>query len=285
MNLTIKNTYGQPHRTSDGNPNHVVSADRYRLPLTGFLVAGAPGFDDMVKWLQNGDTDLHTRPEGYGLIFLESEEFSATYFGPIDQVQQYQRENQATGGQAAFDQSQGIMVGQWPHGKGWDEFLPQVFWNQAQRGDLADGIGLITAFEHAAIPSAEVIVYEFEGKWLGESDPVPMVTYHCTGCHSDTFHNGGHVHENTGPSSRRWAARQARQHISSAVRHGVGSENTECRPRDGEMLRAVNAVAKDKLGLTHNPLPSTEDGYCATKGPCSIIRELRAGIRPAAYQA
>ncbi|CAL9323840.1 hypothetical protein SUDANB66_06437 (plasmid) [Streptomyces sp. SudanB66_2053] len=29
------------------------------------------------------------------------------------------------------------MYAQWPHGKGWDDFLPRVLWNQAQRGERA----------------------------------------------------------------------------------------------------------------------------------------------------
>ncbi|MEU3414551.1 hypothetical protein ABZ760_25350 [Streptomyces sp. NPDC006658] len=171
------------------------------------------------------------------------------------------------------------------HGKGWDDFLPRVFRNVAARGGIADGVGLVTAFAHTEIPGAEVIVYEFEGKWLPDSEPQQLVTYHCTGCHLDTFHDCGHVHENTGPSSRRWAARQARQHLISAARHGAGDKNSACRPNNGEMLRAVNAAAREMWGTTGNALPDTDDAYCATKGPCSIIRELRAGVRPPTYRA
>lgn len=281
MRTTIRNTYGTPHNVSDTNPTHVTSCDRYRLPLVGTIAPGNPGYTDMVQMLKDNGHD--TRPEGYGLIFLESEEFSATYFGSINQIEQYKREN--VDGKATFDASQGVTYAQWPHGKGWDEFLPRVFWNQAARGAIADGVGMVTAFAHAEVPGAEVIVYEFEGKWLHDSDPVQMVTYHCTACHMDTFHDSGHVHENTGPDRRRWAARQARQHIISAARHGVGDKNSACRPNNGEMLRVVNAVAKDRLGMTSNPLPDTDDAYCATKGPCSIIRELRAGVRPPVYRA
>jgi len=93
------------------------------------------------------------------------------------------------------------------------------------------------------------------------------------------------VHENTRPDSRRWAARQARQHLISAARHGVGNENSACRPNDGKMLRVVNAVARDMSGATGNAVPETYEAYCATKGPCSIIRELRAGVRPPVYRA
>ncbi|MEW2402149.1 hypothetical protein [Streptomyces sp. NPDC046862] len=281
MSITIRNTYGTPHNVSDTNPTHVTSCDRYRLPLVGTILPGSAGYEDMVEMLKDDGHD--TRPDGYGLIFLESEEFSATYFGSIEQIEQYKRDN--ADGTATFDPQQGVMYAQWPHGKGWDEFLPRVFWNVAARGAIADGVGLVTAFAHTEVPGAEVIVYEFEGKWLADKPPVQMVTYHCTACHQDTFYDGGHVHENTGPQSRRWAARQARQHILSAHRHGVGNQNSACRPNDGEMLRVVNEVARQMHGTTGNVLPDTEDAYCATKGPCSLIRELRAGVRPPVYRA
>ncbi|WP_329625895.1 hypothetical protein OG357_38325 (plasmid) [Streptomyces sp. NBC_01255] len=281
MNITITNTYGNAHNVSETNPAHVTSCNSYRLPLVGTIAPGNPGYEDMVEMLRENGHD--TRPEGYGLIFLESEEFSAIYFGSIEQIEQYKREN--ADGKATFDASQGVMYAKWPHGKGWDDFVPRVFWNQAQRGALADGVGLVTAFAHTEIPGAEVIVYEFEGTWSRGGTPQQMVTYHCTACHLDTFHSGGDVHENAGPDRRRWAARQARQHIISAARHGVGGTNSACRPNNGAMLRAVNAVARDMWGTPGNALPDTDDAYCATKGPCSIIRELRAGVRPPVYRA
>ena len=280
MNITIRNTYGTSHEVSETNPAHVTSCDRYRLPLVGTITPGNPGYEDMVEMLRENGHD--TRPEGYGLIFLESEEFSATYFGSIEQIEQYKREN--VNGKATFDASQGVMYAHWPEGKGWDGFLPRVFWNQEQHGAVADGVGLITAFAHPEIPGAEVIVYEFEGAWRPGGEAKSLVTYHCTGCHLDTFHDSGHVHENTGPSRRRWAARLARQHVISAHRHGVGNVNSACRPRDGEMLRAVNTVAREMQGTKGNALPDTEDGYCAIHGPCAVIRELRAGVRPKAYR-
>ncbi|MER6605917.1 hypothetical protein ABT282_08375 [Streptomyces sp. NPDC000927] len=286
MGIKIKNTYGQPHHTSENNPTHVTGTEGYRLPLTGFLFADTtPNFKDMVAILESGDVNLHTRPEGYGLIFLESEEHSITYFGPIEQIERYRRENAESDGRATFDQNEGVMIARWPQGRGWDEFIPRVFWNSEKDDAVADGVGLVTAFEHPVTPGAEVIVYEFEGKWLPKSDPTPMVTYHCTACHLDTFHDSGHVHGNTGPNDRRWAARQARQHIVSAAKYGVNRDGqSACRPADPQMLRVVNEVARDKMGLSRNPLPSTNDAYCAVKGPCSLIRELRAGVKPAPYR-
>ncbi|MEW2173408.1 hypothetical protein AB0935_26305 [Streptomyces sp. NPDC007027] len=282
MPITIRNTYGTPHHVSESNPAHVTSCDAYRLPLVGYLLPDVtPGYADLVQLLREDGHD--TRPKGYGVVFLESEEFSATYFGSVEQIEQYQRDN--IDGPAPLDASQGVMYAQWPRGEAWDSFLPTVFWNAAKRGAAADGVGLVTAFAHNAMPGAEVVVYEFEGRWLPDSEPKQLVTYHCTACHQDTFHDTGHVHENTGPTSRRWAARQARQHIIGATRHGIGAKNSPCRPNNGEMLRAVNAVARDMWATTTNALPDTDDAYCATKGPCSIIRELRAGVRPPLYRS
>lgn len=282
MPVTIQNTYGTVHNVSETNPAHVTSCDYYRLPLVATITPKSPGYQGMVEMLKDNGHD--TRPEGYGVIFLESEEFSATYFGSIAQIEQYKRDN--ADGTATFDASQGVMYAQWPHGAGWDDFLPRVFWNVKARGAVADGVGLVTAFAHPVITGAEIIVYEFEGKRLPGSEPQQMVTYHCTACHKDTFHDSGHVQENTGPDRRRWAARQARQHLLSAAKHGVNRDGqSQCRPHDPRMLKAVNAVAKDRLGLTDNPYPDTDDEYCATKGPCSVIRKLRAGDRPPVYRA
>ncbi|MFF0386857.1 hypothetical protein [Streptomyces sp. NPDC004286] len=281
MAIRITNTYGTPHHVSETNSAHVTGCDAFRLPVVGILTPDTPGYERMVEVLRDNGRD--TRPEGYGLILLESEEFSATYFGPIEQIVQYRREN--TDGKATFDPSQGVMCAQWPGGPGWDDFLPRVFWNMRARGAVADGVGLVTAFAHPEAAGAEVIVYEYEGTWRPGGKPEHMVTYHCTACHLDTFHDCGHVHENTGPDRRRWAARQAREHIISAARHGVGARNSACRLPDDGMLRAVNDAARSMWGTTGNALPDTQAAFCAVKGPCSIIRELRTGIRPPVYRA
>lgn len=282
MNVTIRNTYGRPHPTSEQNPTQVTGAPGYRVSMTMILPGTGARFADCITYLTEGEQDLHSRPEGYGLVFLESEEHAVTYFGPMQQVADFQREMQTNPG-ASFDGDLGFFVARWPHGPGWDELIPPAYWNMTQVGAIADGVGLVTGFAHPSITGAEVLVYEYEGRWLRDGDVKKMITYHCTGCHEDTMHDSGHNHENTDPGMRRWAARQARQHIVSAARHGVGSFDSACRPDGGEMLRVVNAVAKEQLGLPGNPLPDTEDTYCATKGPCSIIRELRAGVRPPVY--
>lgn len=270
------------HYTSPTNPCHVTGAERYRTPLVGYLMPDMPKFNEMVEVLDLGDTNLHTRPEGYGLIFLESEEHSVTYFGPVEQVQHYQAEN--TDGTATFDQTQGVMIGGWPHGDAWAGFIPTTYWNGKARGAVEDGLGIVTRFDHPVTAGAEVVVFEFEGNWLHDRPARKLVTYHCTACHLDTFHDSGHVHENHGPDDRRWAARQARQHMHSAKKHGVNREGqSACRPADPNMLRIVNAMSKREHG--HATLPDTQDAYCAIKGPCSVIRELRAGARPAVAHA
>lgn len=283
--IAITNTYGQQHETSPKNPNHVTGGAGYRVSLTGTLTPEFERFDEMVKCLDLGEgQNLHTRPEGYGLVFLESEEHSVSYFGPLEQVREYQRAS-AAGQNPKLDPTPGVMVEQWPHGGAWDDFLPVSYWNVKAAGAIDDGIGIVTAFAHNAIPGAEVIVYEYEGTYgMGDKEPRRMVTYHCTGCHKDTLHDSGHMHENKGPTNRRWMARKAREHITGAVRHGLGSENQLCRPgSSNKLLRVVNAVAKAELGPGYLPHPEDEGGYCAVKGPCAILRDMRAGVRPAVY--
>ncbi|MGW5679196.1 hypothetical protein ACWEV4_29650 [Streptomyces sp. NPDC003860] len=267
------------HTVSDTNPARVVGADQYRISFTATLSPSHEGFDSMQEFFRSE----HRRPEGYGLVGLESEEHSVLYSGSVQQIEEYRAAAQL--GPTTFDGSQGHMYEFWPHGQGWDTFIPRTFWNAEAHGAIADGVGLVTTFPHSETLGAEVVVYEFEGSWLLGGKPEQMVTHHCTACHKDTHHDSGHVHANTGPDSRRWAARQARQHIISAHRHGVGNTNSACRPTNGAMLRAVNAVARDLWGTTGNALPDTDDAYCATKGPCSLIRELRAGVRPPVYRA
>ncbi|MBD3004834.1 hypothetical protein [Streptomyces sp. 5-10] len=254
------------HYTSPKNPVYVTGAERYRLPLVGYLTPKEPKFDTMVKWLNLGDKNLHTRPEGYGLIFLESEEHSATYFGPIEQVQQYQREN--TNGTATFDQSQGVTVALWPHGDGWDDLIPDTTWTP-------DGKGVVTSFPHPVVKEAEVIVYEFHGSWLPDGPTEKLITYHCTACHQDMRHSGGDTHENKGPHDRRWVAQLARKHVRSAELYGMNRDGkSACCPHDPDMIRVVTEVANEKFG-TNNPVLS-EDSWCAVNGQCAMIREVRA---------
>lgn len=281
MSTTIKNTSGTFHHVSTTNPAHVTGCDLYRASHATTISPELPAFEDMVKMLE--ENGHHTRPEGYGLIFLESEEHELTYFGSIEQIEQFKREDAR--GPATFDPEKGVMCARWLQGKGWDDVVPRTTWNNKTNGAVADGVGIVTAFAHTQDPNAEVIVYEYEGAWGPEDTPGQMVTYHCTACHKDTIYDSGHIHENTGPYSRRWTARQARQHLLSAANHGVGGPNSACRPYNGEMLRVVNALARDMYGTSGNTLPDTDDTYCATQGPCSIIRAMRTGTRPDVYRA
>lgn len=274
--MQIKNTYGTPHNVGSSSI-YVKDCDRYRVSLVGVTTPGDGGHEDRIKVLKDNGYDI--REEGYGLIFLESEEVSVTYFGSIEQVEKYKKDGPK--GPANLDTSKGVFYGSWPQGKGWDDFIPRVFWNRSSLGATADGIGIVTAFEHPVKQSAEVIVYEFEGKWRPDDPAEYMITYHCTACHSSCKD----VHINRGPHDRRWIARKARAHIVSAAQHGVNRDGrSECRPPDPRMLPAVNEVAKKNLGVTHDVLPNSEDVYCATRGPCAVIRELRAGVRPDVYQ-
>ncbi|WP_062214649.1 hypothetical protein [Streptomyces sp. NBRC 109706] len=248
------------HYVSDTHPARVTGADRYRLPIVGYLTPAHPRFDEMTAFL----ADEHKRPDGYGLIFLESEEHSALYFGPIEQVQQYQAEN--ADGTATFDQRQGHIYEFWPEGSGWADYIPNLTWHP-------DGRGILTTHPHPD-GNSQVIVYEYHGSRSPNRPDQPLVTYHCTRCHANTLHDIGHVQANTGPNARRWAGKQARQHVLSAQRHGVGTQASLCRPSDPQMSRIVAQVASDMFGRTV-PETSWESG-CATNGPCAEIRHLRA---------
>lgn len=248
------------HYVSDTNPTRVTGADRYRLPLVGYLTPDHPQFEAMTEFI----ADEHRRADGYGLIFLESPEHSALYLGSIEQVQRYQAAN--ADGTATFDQSQGHTYEFWPQGEGWNEFIPHLTWHP-------DGQGILATHPHPDGRS-EVVVYEFHGSRLPNRPTEPLVTYHCTRCHANTLHDIGHVQGNTSPTARRWAGKQARQHIYSAQRHSVGTEASRCRPPDPRTLQVVNEISRREYGRP--TLPDTDEGYCAVHGPCSTIRHLRA---------
>lgn len=57
----------------------------------------------------------------------------------------------------------------------------------------------------------------------------------------------------------------------------LGHQFAVGRPRRGEVLVPFGEFCADGL--------SADDAYCATKGPCSLIRALRAGVRPPVYRA
>ncbi|MFF4756357.1 hypothetical protein ACWD5R_39565 [Streptomyces sp. NPDC002514] len=243
------------HYVSETNPTRVTRADWYRISMTGLLTPRHEDFEAM----QSVFPSECRRPEGYGLAFLESEEHSRLYVGPIEQITEYKKDPSKP-----LDVSQGQTYDKWPNTDEWEQFIPDNTWNP-------DGRGIITTFAHPM--GGDAIVYEFHGSWLKDRPKRPLVTFHCTHCHADTFHDSGKVHENHGPDDRRWAAQQARQHIHSAERHGVGGENSQCRKADPNMMLTVTKIANEIYG-TNNPVTPYES-MCATSGPCATIRELK----------
>lgn len=232
------------HTISDQNPTYVTGADQYRVSFTAFLTPDHADFAGMEEKLVLPE---HRRSEGYGLAFLESEEYSVTYVGTVQQIQDYRVAN--VGGTATLDVSLGRCYEFWPQGQGWDEVLPHNTWNFGGRG-------IMTEFDHRG---AKVVVYEYLEDRDGEQ--VPMVAFHCPHCHNNDWQDRD---ENRGPGNRRWVAAKARQHIRVS----------ECRPGDPRIAELVTAVANRKHG-TNNPV-ITRDSRCATTGPCAQIRHLRA---------
>ncbi|MFJ9167286.1 hypothetical protein ACIRPK_26570 [Kitasatospora sp. NPDC101801] len=239
------------HSVSPTNPTYVTGAEHYRVTLSGILLPNHPHFAQMEEFFTE-----RRQPEGYGLLFLESEEHSVTHAGPIDQVRAYQAAPIAE--PASLDLTQGVNYGGWPHGTGWDDLLPATTWNPA-------GEGIVVEFDHPL--GGKVTVYEYL-KDGPDGTKIPRVSQHCEHCHPS---GSGYDHEvamdNRGPHDRRWMARNARKH----VRHHA----ERCRPQDPNLMEIVTAVANEMHG-TSNPVTSWES-HCATAGPCAKIRHLRAG--------
>jgi hypothetical protein len=241
------------HTVSDTNPDHVTGADSYRISMTGLLTPDYPKFAVMEEATIKPE---HRRADGYGVAFLESEEHSVLYVGPVEQLTDYRAAS--AGGGARLDVTQGVMYDRWPHGEGWDDYIPRNTWNP-------DGEGIITAFDHPQ--GGKVYVYEYVKTDDGRR--VPMVTLHCEQCHniSEGFGGGGEgERENRGPHDRRWTARLARIHIRRP--------DDNCRPTDPRFAEAVTAVMNADDGGSRPVV--TAESQCATTGPCSRIRHFRA---------
>ncbi|MEU8623121.1 hypothetical protein [Streptomyces sp. NPDC048623] len=234
------------HTVSPTNPLYVTGASHYRMPFTGFLTPDNPRFEVMQETFK----PEHHRPDGYGLGFLESEEYSVLYVGSVQQIEEYR----ASGG--VLDTSQGVMYAFWPRGEGWEDYVPANTWNTG-------GEGIVTTFDHPL--GGRITVWE----WLDTKDDgttEPMVGFHCERCHRDSkFDHETHM-TNTGPQSRRWMGRQARAHIHQ--------HTTKCRPVDPRFAEAAQQAANAHYG-GNNPTVTWES-RCATKGPCAQIRQLRA---------
>lgn len=237
------------HTVSDKNPVHVVRADRYRISFSGFLTPQHPDFAAMERYF----LPEHRRREGYGLAFLESEEHFVTYAGSIEQIADY-RKAQGHRESVDLDCSQGHCYHGWPQGYGWDELTPPGTWH-------ADGRGIVTEFGHCG---TKVVVYEYVEDRDGKR--VNMVAFHCQRCHVRPDIHFDYATENRGPADRRWIARKARTHIRHAAE--------ECRPADPRISEVVTAVANEMDGGDRPVI--ADESRCATTGPCSEIRHLRA---------
>ncbi|MDJ0345909.1 hypothetical protein QMK19_35335 [Streptomyces sp. H10-C2] len=237
------------HTVSEDNPTYVTRADAYRVSIVSVLTPDDPTFQAREDFIR----PEHRRPDGYGLAFLESEEHSLTYIGPVHQIEAY---HAITDGSAVLDVSQGVVYAFWPQEKAWDDYIPTNTWNPG-------GQGIITEFDHPL--GGKVTVYEYI-----ETDPdgvaTLMVGYHCERCHPSAKSDNHVGFPNRGPQDRRWIARNARVHIR---RHAE-----QCQPIDSRIAEVITAVANDIHNL-NNPV-TTSESHCATTGPCATIRHLRA---------
>ena len=238
------------HTVSDHNPTYVTGAERLRISFTTVVLPEHVQFAAMQERL----LPEHRRPDGYGLAFLESEEYSALYIGPMEQIRAYDALDDVAG--QTLDASKGVCYPSWPTGPAWDDLIPSLTWTKG-------GEGIVTAFEHRG---GKVVVYEYLADRDGEQ--VPMVAMHCEYCHINPDTHLDLQQESRGPQDRRWIGAKARQHV-----HYANRPNAECRPRNPLYAEVVTQVANELHG-TDNPVVSAES-WCATTGPCSVIRHLR----------
>ncbi|MFI8326949.1 hypothetical protein [Streptomyces sp. NPDC085529] len=235
------------HTVSSSNPVHVAGADSYRVSFTHIVTPDTPLYAEVEDNLK----PEHRRPDGHGLVFLESEEHHVVYYGPVRQIEEFR-----TGG-AALDLSQGAIYERWPHGEGWDSLIPATTWTPA-------GEGIVATFDHPL--GGTVTVYEFLQDDDSGGEKVSMVAFHCDRCHPHPRVDHESNRRNRGPQDRRWTARLARVHVH---RH-----TEQCRPVDPRYAEVAQALVNKEHGVD-NPTVTWES-RCATTGPCAQIRHLRA---------
>ena len=227
------------HTVSPDNPLHVTGADQYRI---SFVLALTPEHRDFRIMQEYFAAETHNS-QGYALAFLESEEHSMMAVASIEKIDDYQ-----TGKiNPRIEHFYG-----WPHGKGWDNFIPHNTWNENKEG-------LVTEFEHPQ--GGKVVVYEYLD--TRDDKKIPMITFHCEQCHNFEQEE---ARENTNPHMRRWLCRKARGHVHRPEEF--------CQPMNPQWNEIVTAVVNSETGR-NDPVVST-GSRCATGGPCSRIRHFRA---------
>jgi hypothetical protein len=242
------------HTVGAGNPVRVTGADRYRITLTFIVLPHHLDFAVLEEFI----APEHRDPAGYGIALLESEEHSLTYVGPVQQIRDYDDCCAADPTRpVTLDTTRGVICEFWPHGEGWDDLIPATTWHPG-------GEGILVEFDHPL--GGRVVVYEYLEE-DADGTRMPRVGFHCERCCRPV---PGIDHEaridNLGPRDRRIGARHARLHIHD--------HEHECRRRDPRIAQAVTHAA-NRIHGTNDPV-LTHESRCATTGPCSRIRHLRA---------
>lgn len=248
----------QVHYTSETNPTFVKHSELYRITSTALVEAGTPLFEDIQEELDAEHP--FRRSDGYGVVWFESEEHSILHLTSTERVARWRETGEG------IDLSAGVNQDRWPNTGPWKAENPTGTWHN-------DGQGILGYIDHPQQPDG-IVVYEYHGKWPHQRDDEPdqpLVTFHCTVCHLNTF-AGGEVYDNTDATRRRWAGRKARQHARSAERYGVGTIGDG---NHGECFRMGRAFGEAIAAVTDTPY--MEDASdCAASGPCATIRHLKA---------
>jgi hypothetical protein len=260
---------GNAHHTAADVPTRVLRSDFYRVSWVDVLEPGDGWYAGL-----SGDFPEVSRPgDGIGLAGLESQEHSVLWFGPAAVIDRFVADPDRVMPWEAF-RGEGMMLDRWPDSVAWRFYLPPTTWNPG-------GQGIVT--EHTFPDGAQVVVYELLGRpavlsggvhQVSSEDLVPVVTYHCTRCHSA----GGRADRfsSASPDDRRAASRQARRHMRPG--NCRGADDVEQGDRMCEVVAEVvtgRAVA-DRSGLfvaRCQTAPILADGFSATT--CAEVREAR----------
>ncbi|MGK5550606.1 hypothetical protein ACSNOI_03245 [Actinomadura kijaniata] len=260
---------GNHHQVSPSEPTRVTSARTYRASWAGIIEAGDPQFQALAQAFE----PPHRPAATFAAIGLESQEHALIWLG-APQVLTHWALHQDDGLPIAALNQHGAFGEHWPADPAWRERIPTTTWNP-------DGQGIVTELD---FPDGDgrVVVYELLGKPAmlpaGVSrqpvGPVPVVTWHCTRCHSagDTLDR----YASASPAERREAARAARRHLRPG----------RCRGASARLDQALAAVDRVVTGRPESADPTgLYAAWCQTKttggctpgmvSSCAEVREAR----------
>jgi hypothetical protein len=215
--ITIKpvDLPGNTHQLAENSTVKIISAARYRISWADILPPDSPVF-------------IRQKPsEPIGVAGAESQEHSLLWSGPADIIAGYLGDPAQIPPWDQLNQA-GSWTPGWPNIEQWLKLMPAVTWCPEGQGIVTtytypDGNGQVTVYETLGLPTI-MSMASLNGN-NGPAGPVPIVTYHCTRCHTENYQDRRIM--SACPDDRQLACQEARKHMLPGKCKG----NNVARPR------------------------------------------------------